>query len=251
MIAWFLAAQLTWAGVLSDGNAAFEDGRLDEAISLWSEVDRPSGRLLYNLGNAYYRKGDRSRALACYRQAQRLRPRDGHIHHNLAMVRTELETVAPPGVSERAWVNVLTPAELGLLGLALVLAGSGLVVGRRTRRAPGVAVGSTALLAVGLGLSVEAWQAGGEPPVGVVVVERAQLRDSPRPDGDVVWTFNSGSELAIEQAFGDFRLVRDGDGRRGWVPQSAVWWPGQAEPAPAPAPAPVPAPDSDAPVPPE
>lgn len=227
MITWLLAFQLSFAGALSDGAAAFEEGRLGDAIEIYRGVESPSGSVLFNLGNAYYRQGDRARALACFRQAQRLRPRDGNIHHNLAMVRTELEAVAPPGTADRMWVNVVTPGELGAMAWLLTLLGSGLLWSRRGRRGSGLPLGAGAMVVVGFGLSVEAWLAGASPAIGVVVEDDARLRDAPRPDGDVVWTFGVGSELVVEREYGDFRLVRDGDGRRGWVPQTSLWWPGQ------------------------
>ena len=42
-----------------------------------------SGAVLYNQGNAFMRAGQRGRAIACYRQAQRYRPRDPYLDHNL------------------------------------------------------------------------------------------------------------------------------------------------------------------------
>jgi hypothetical protein len=42
-----------------------------------------SGAVLYNQGNAFMRAGQRGRAIACYRQAQRYRPRDPFLDHNL------------------------------------------------------------------------------------------------------------------------------------------------------------------------
>jgi hypothetical protein len=42
-----------------------------------------SGAVLYNQGNAFMRAGQRGRAIACYRQAQRYRPRDPFLEHNL------------------------------------------------------------------------------------------------------------------------------------------------------------------------
>ncbi len=47
-----------------------------------------SGAVLFNQGNAYARAGERGRAIACYRQAERLRARDpllaGNLQHVLA-----------------------------------------------------------------------------------------------------------------------------------------------------------------------
>ncbi len=42
-----------------------------------------SGAVLYNQGNAFMRAGKRGRALACYRQAVRYRPRDEQLTENL------------------------------------------------------------------------------------------------------------------------------------------------------------------------
>jgi tetratricopeptide (TPR) repeat protein len=42
-----------------------------------------SGALLYNQGNAFMNAGERGRAIACYRQAQRYRPRDPYLDANL------------------------------------------------------------------------------------------------------------------------------------------------------------------------
>ena len=43
-----------------------------------------SGAVLYNQGNAFMRASQKGRAVACYRQAQRYRPRDPYLNANLA-----------------------------------------------------------------------------------------------------------------------------------------------------------------------
>ena len=86
LLLWIGLAMSAHASVLSDGAEAFEAGELDRAIEVWEQADaRPSGKVLFNLGNAWYRKGDLPRSIAHYRSAQRLRPRDGNVHHNLAL----------------------------------------------------------------------------------------------------------------------------------------------------------------------
>ncbi len=42
-----------------------------------------SGAVLYNQGNAFMRAGEKGRAIACYRQAKRYRPRDPYLDANL------------------------------------------------------------------------------------------------------------------------------------------------------------------------
>jgi tetratricopeptide (TPR) repeat protein len=47
-----------------------------------------SGKLLYNIGNTYYRLGDFGRAILFYRRAQLLIPADPNLSHNLRYVRS-------------------------------------------------------------------------------------------------------------------------------------------------------------------
>lgn len=57
------------------------------AAALYQEIldaDVVSGAVLYNQGNAFMRAGERGRAVACYRQAARYRPRDPYLQANLA-----------------------------------------------------------------------------------------------------------------------------------------------------------------------
>jgi tetratricopeptide (TPR) repeat protein len=54
--------------------------------SLFQEIQNTeivNGHLFYNLGNAYMKAGRRGRAIACYRQALRYRPRDPYVKANL------------------------------------------------------------------------------------------------------------------------------------------------------------------------
>ncbi len=56
------------------------------AAGLYEEIRESglvSGAVLFNQGNAYMRAGKRGEALACYRQAQRFRPRDPYLDANL------------------------------------------------------------------------------------------------------------------------------------------------------------------------
>ncbi|HHO54210.1 MAG TPA: tetratricopeptide repeat protein [Deltaproteobacteria bacterium] len=220
-------AGLALGGVVSDGAAALEEGHLDEAIEIWSAARggrlRASGIIEYNLGTAWYRKGDWPRAIAHLRAAARLRPRDGAIHHNLALARAELGAVPPPAALPAAWMAVLTPGELGVLGLLLTSLGSVVLVGGRLAgrgRAPGLG-----LLAVGLVVGgISSW--GGAQlawhPIGVIVDGEAILRDAASVNAGERLRLKPGTEVRIERSYGGFLLVIDGRDRRGWLTESAA-----------------------------
>lgn len=224
-----LACGLALAGPVGEGATAFEEGRLDEAVATWEEAvgGSPSGALLYNLGTAWYRKGDPARAVAYLRAAQQLRPRDGSVHHNLALARSELDRVPPPAAGAVGWSLVVTPGELGLLGVALAALGSLLLAGG-VRQKSWTGAGATAWgvgIVVGTVASVGAYQVDAHP-IGVVVDHTASLRDAASLSGRPRHDLPVGSEVRVERRYGGFLLVEDGRGRRGWVADGGVVVPG-------------------------
>lgn len=84
-----------------------------------AESDWASGTVLYNLGNAYARAGQKGRAVAAYRQALRLRPRDEDIRNNL---KETLGSAPTFGTGARSffdhlffWKGWLSVSEIGWL----------------------------------------------------------------------------------------------------------------------------------------
>jgi hypothetical protein len=223
----WLCASLALAGPVEAGAEAFEAGRLDDAIAAWeSGLDGPrsSGVLLFDLGNAWYRKGDLPRAIAHYRAAQQRRPRDGDVHHNLALARSELGSVPPPVASASAWTSVVTPGELGVLGMVLVALGSGLLVASRLRGRPERVPGVLALAGgmVVLGLSVAGTRAAEQHPVAVVVDGEAVVRDAASVAAGERHRLRPGTEVRVERRYAGFLLVEDGLERRGWIAEGAA-----------------------------
>ncbi len=213
-----LLASLAHAGAVADAATALEAGKLDEAVATLDGIEgRRSGVAAYDLGTLYYRKGDWPRAIAHLRAAARLRPRDGAVHHNLALARAELGVVPPPAAAGWGFGAVVTPGELGLLGLLLTLAGSVVLVRRR---------GAGAALGV-LGLSIGTVAAlGGRDlerhPVAVVLHDDAVLRDAASVNAGERFRLAAGSELRVERDYAGFLLVEDGRGRRGWLARGAA-----------------------------
>lgn len=214
------------AGVVADGAAAFESGQLDQAIGAWEAAGgSPSGVVEYDLGVARYRQGDRPRAIARFRAAARLRPRDGQVQHNLALTRSELPAGLPAPIDAGpGWTQVTTPGELGLLSLLGVAAGSAVLVASRIRRAVSRSLGA-GILVVSLAVGAFAARAADHAwshPVAVVVDQEAVLRDAAALGAGERLRLPAGTEVRVERAYGDFLLIEDGRGRRGWVPRNAV-----------------------------
>ncbi len=229
MIPWMMTLWLVlgsaFGGTLSDGDDAFLAENLDDAIAAWqpaADSGAATGKLLFNLGNAWYRKGDFPRAIAYYRAAQRARPRDGHVHHNLALSRAELAGAPRPALPNWRWMSIVSAGELAALGLLLLL---GVALGGR-RRSVREAPQGQRLLAVAMLLGAvmigTAWFGATSPGVGVVIDREAIVRDTPRTDGAELSRLVPGAEVAVVRTLGDFHLIEDGDGERGWVTAASL-----------------------------
>lgn len=214
------------ADALSDGHAAYEAARWDEAIAAWRGAagDGPvSADLAYDLGNAYYRSGDHARAIAWWRAARLRAPRDGDVAHNLALARGGLEGVPDPVGLPVGWLEFATVDEIAVLASLLLLAAAagGLRARRRGRAAaPWVALG---VVGGGLGVAaVHAWTVARAVPVAVIVDGPAHVRDMPFPEATGSVRLPPGTEVFVDGERDGFVLVRTDDGRRGWIPSAAA-----------------------------
>ena len=66
-------------------NKLYEQSRFSEAVGAYQQLNQSgltSPTMYFNLGNAFFKSGQTGRAIAAYRQAQTLSPRDPSIHEH-------------------------------------------------------------------------------------------------------------------------------------------------------------------------
>ena len=74
-------------------NSAYRDNNFQEALSLYQEISKQgltSGDLFYNLGNCYFRLGQKGMAVLNYERAKVMMPDDPDLTYNLNYVRDQL-----------------------------------------------------------------------------------------------------------------------------------------------------------------
>ena len=230
-----IGATSTLADTLATGfdtaNKLYEEGKFAEAIPNYLQLlndGRAAPAIYFNLGNAYFKSGQKGRAIISYLRAERLAPRDPDIRANLQFVRDSIaageSTAATPWPRIFSW---LTLGELsavaavcgwlwfGLLGLGQLLP----AIAPRIRL-------PVRLSAVGcvLALGWFAAAARGELSArhGVVVTPEAVVRLGPLEESRSSHSLRDGSEVSILEQRQDWLRVHDGQGRIGWLRSSQI-----------------------------
>ncbi len=104
-------------------NKLYEEGKFTAAVSAYEKLlqsGQASAALYFNLGNAFYKSGQIGRAIATYRQAELISPRDPDLRANLQFARKQIQSpTLLPGRLER-WLSRLTLNEWTLLAAGAV-----------------------------------------------------------------------------------------------------------------------------------
>lgn len=110
-----------------EGNRHYQAGRYEQAASSYRKAIADGGAgaaAHYNLGNAYFRLGQKGKALASYERARRLDPRDPDVEWNRRLLQGMLvdRIVDPAAGTPLGWANaVLEKATADEWALAVCL----------------------------------------------------------------------------------------------------------------------------------
>lgn len=213
-------------------NAAFADGRFDEARAAFAQLaarDGGSVAVLYNLGNAAFRAGKPGEAILAYERALLAAPRDQDVRANLRQVRKAAGLPEPEDGPWTRLVRALTAngwAWLASAGLWLACVAS---LARRLTAGGGAGQLRSALAATaGAGVAILLFAGAacatrlGERDRGVVLDGDPKLRVAPYASATVSSELPPGEIVRIERSHEGFTLVRTAAGRSGWMPDASV-----------------------------
>jgi len=211
-------------------NKLYEEGRFGEAATAYQALvlsGQSSASLYFNLGNAFFKSGQIGRAIAAYRQAEQLTPRDPDLRANLQFARNQ--TPSPtllPGRWQR-WLGRLTLNEWTLLAAGagwlwlLLLA----VLQWRPALKPVLRayVLSLAVLAGLLGLCLAAsLRETRFARTAVVITRDTAVRYGPLAESPTAFTVQDGAELRILDQKDDWLQVTADPRRIGWLRRDQV-----------------------------
>jgi len=230
-VAWSLTGNALAADIPAEFNTAnklYAEGKYSEAAGTYEKILQSkavSPALYFNYGNAEFKAGNFGRAIAAYRQAAQLTPRDAEVRANLEFARNQVQG---PTLHENRWsriaewLSLLTLNEwtgLAVAALWLTFALLAAMQIRPTLRTTlrgfvlGV-VGGTLLSCACLGVDAAIHFS---RQTAVVVAPDVTTRSGPFEEAQSAFIARNGAELTVLDHRDSWVQVTDGSGRIGWL----------------------------------
>jgi tetratricopeptide (TPR) repeat protein len=224
--------QLTveFENVFGAANRHYATGKFSDAANLYEEIlqnGTSSPNLLFNYGNAEFKSGNLGNAIAAFRRAELLAPRDSEVRANLAFVRNQVQGAT---VRESFWQNWLGNLSLNewTVFAAIAFWLTFLLLAAKQLR-PALAAklkGATWIFAAltifsGTILGVQAANHFSKQ-TAVVISAQATARSGPFDDAQSAFTAHDGAELSVLDRRDDWVQVADGSGKIGWLQNKLI-----------------------------
>ena len=221
-----------------DADALYSNGNYKEAVTAYESLLKKgeSAELYYNLGNAYYRTNNITRAVISYERALLLSPGDRDIKFNLEMARSKTQDKMTPKSEMffvtlyRALVNVMSvdgwanTAVVSII-LSLILVLLYLFSDRVLLRKVGF-FGSAILIVVFIFSNLFAFQQKElitNRTGAVVISSSTEVRKTPSETSTQLMTIHEGTRVDIQDdTMKEWYGVELSDGTEGWVKKETV-----------------------------
>jgi tetratricopeptide (TPR) repeat protein len=221
------------ATAFESANKLYEEGKYSEAATAYAKLlqgGQTSAALYFNLGNAFFKSGQIGRAVAAYRLAAQLTPRDPDVRANLQFARNQIQgpTLSPSRLHRwlgRLTLNEWTVLTAGAVWLWLVLLA---VLQWRPALRPALKGYAVALAVVALSLCALTGAALYQARlvhVAIVIAKEAEVRNGPLAESNTAFTAHDGAELRIMDHMGEWLEVSAGPRETGWLRRDQVLTP--------------------------
>lgn len=214
----------------STANQLYAEGKFSLAAKAYETMlnsGAVSPNLLFNAGNAEFKSGNLGRAIAAYRRAALLAPRDVDVRANLNFARNQVQGMNFSGSHLETMLGALTLNEWTALAMIAFWLAFGLFAAMQIRPgwkntmggfARGAAV-ATVLFCACLGAATTFHFS---KQVAVVVLPDAVTRSGPFSDAQNAFAVHDGAELTVLDQRNGWVQVADNSGRSGWIQDGQV-----------------------------
>lgn len=223
---------------VDNANKAYKEKRYQQAIKDYELLLRTqrTASLYYNLGNAYYRTGNYTKAILNYERAAKINPSDRYIKFNLQFVRAQLKD----GFTDEdesflmTWyksiINVMSIdcwAILGIISIIIAIFGSlsYFFMSSVAIRKYGFYISSIGIVLFILStiFAISRKSVINDNNYAIVLSPIVYIKNAPNKTGTNEILLHEGTKVyIIDRTFRDWYKVRLSDNREGWLPIHSV-----------------------------
>jgi tetratricopeptide (TPR) repeat protein len=217
----------------NSGNEKYMQGEFSTALESYLKIEEMgynSPKLMYNIGNTYFKLGENGKAILYFERAVRLDPSDGDAERNLALANEfaldKIESVPEfilttwlrdiryiMSSNGWAWLSIVFAALFAFLMLFFRYA--------TTSRMRKISFfGGTAALFLGLTSLLFAWNLKSDftdHNSAIIMKPVSSIKSSPDNSGKTLFILHEGTKVKVLEQIGGWQRVELSDGRQGWV----------------------------------
>jgi tetratricopeptide (TPR) repeat protein len=226
------------SSTFESANKLYEEGKFTEAAAAYENVvqsGKVSASLYFNLGNAWFKSGQIGRAIAAYRQAEQITPRDPDLRANLQFARNQTPSPTLLPTRWQRWLGRLTLNEWTVLAAVSLWLWLLLLAVLQWRPALRPVLRTYAFLLAALAALLCACAAAAlseTRPTGtaIVITREATVRYGPLAESPSAFTVHDGAELRILDQKDEWLQVSAGPRRIGWLRRDQTLLPSSKDP---------------------
>jgi tetratricopeptide (TPR) repeat protein len=213
------------ASAFESANKLYEEGKFTEAAAAYEGLVKSgqvSAALYFNLGNAWFKSGQIGRAIAAYRQAEQITPRDPDLRANLQFARNQTHGPTLSPSRWQRWLGRLTLNEWSVLAAVALWLWLLLLAILQWRPALRLVLRTyVILLAVLVALlcacATAALRETRFTHAAIVITPEVAVRYGPLAESPTAFTVHDGAELRVLDQKDEWLQVSAGPRRTGWL----------------------------------
>ncbi|MDR2970534.1 MAG: tetratricopeptide repeat protein [Bacteroidales bacterium] len=223
---------------MQQANSAYQDNEFESAIGLYTKVvdmQYESAVLYYNLGNAWYKKGDNARALLWLERAYRLSPNNEDINHNISFIQQKLidRIEVLPELFIVKWWNSCSKlftanqwAIGSIIGCAIFVLCLLFILLIRIPWIRSISIFIAVLAFVftifSIIFSTKETARYIQYPEGIIMGYVVNVKSTPTEKGSDLFVVHSGLKVGITDRLNEWVEIRLPNGEKGWILESVV-----------------------------
>jgi len=233
-----VVAQTSTAILFEKANKSYKDGKYNEAIKLYQEIeakDSVSSTLYYNIANSYYKLNSVANTIYYYEKALKLDPLNTDASNNLEFARRmtidnieelpktflqRLEANYIQKLSYNQWSSLAV--FLSFLASILFLLFYVSSISNRKRIYFLTSILSFFLLAISVFISYNQYQKAIKTKTAIIFSSKVSVNNAPTLNSNEVFVLHEGTKVNILDALDNWKKIKLADGKIGWISANAL-----------------------------